>query len=324
MRFKSIQKIKIDEIDTKDDTFSINFIPIPNMLRYSIKAIGLIQPVILRQRFYGYQIVCGFRRIAILKELGFEVIESQVFKEDEMDEKDFFLLSLHDNIMSRGFNIVEKSIIIQKLIERFNIDSSTVIQNYFPILYLDTDEKILNTYLSLSRMEEEVKVYVIREKVSHSNIRRFARFSPEDRVALIPFLTRLKLGENRLKEILTLLSEISMRDRLPVKEIIKRKEFESVVLNNELTPSQKTDKIKMILTNIRYPNFFKKEKEFEKKIKDLNIPQSISFKHSPYFEGEEFKVSFNFKTIEEYLSLINTLTIIGNKEEFKEIVKSTG
>lgn len=320
IKSKQFKKVHLKDIDIKDETFSTNFKPDLEMLRSSIKQIGLIQPVILREKLDGLQIISGFRRIAILKEFGIEEVDCIIFDE-EREEKDFFILALHENIMGRGFNTVEKAIAIDKLVNRFGIDSSTMIQRFLPLFGLETNEKILNTYLSLARMEEEVKVYVINENVSHSNIRRFATFSSEDRLELIPFLSKLKLGENRLKEILSFLSEISMRDNILIREIIKRPEIEIIVSNNELTPSQRTEKIKKVLMNLRYPIWFKKEEEFDKRIKCLNLPPQISFQHSDFFEGRELKVSLRFETYEEYNSLVTTLADIGTREEFRQIIK---
>lgn len=320
VKYKHLKRIQMEKIDTKDETFSTNFMPNLERLRLSIIEIGLIQPVILREKMDGFQIISGFRRISVLRELGIEEVDSIIFEEDE-DEKDFFILALHENIMGRGLNIVEKAIAIEKLINQFRIDPFTVIHKFLPLFDLETNEKILNTYLSLARMEEEVKVYVLNEKVSHSNIRRLATFNSEDRSGLIQFLTRLKLGENRLKEILLLLSEISKRDGISIRDIIKKPEIETIVSDDGFTPSQRTERVKKALMRMRYPTWFKKEEEFQRKLKELNLPIGVSLQHSDFFEGRELKVSFQFETAEEYNSLISTLATIGNREEFKEIME---
>ncbi len=118
-----IQNIPIEQIDIDDDTFSINFLPDLRTLRASIEEIGLIQPLLLRKKGERYQIVCGFRRVAILKELGMSEIASRVFEEKERDEFSMFYLSLHENLTTRGFNMVEKAIILKKLIHLFQMET---------------------------------------------------------------------------------------------------------------------------------------------------------------------------------------------------------
>ncbi|MDP3017064.1 MAG: ParB/RepB/Spo0J family partition protein, partial [Deltaproteobacteria bacterium] len=202
---KIIDKIPLQQIDLLDETFSVNFMPDLQSLRSSIKAIGLIQPVLLRKKEDQYQIVCGFRRISVLKELGSREVESRILGESERDELELFSISLHENLTSRGFNPVEKAITLYKLVHHFQIEPSAVVERYLPLFSLEPNEKILGTYLSLAEMEDEVKRYVLKEEVSRSNIRRLATLSSDDRRALLSLISPLKLGENRLREMLTLL-----------------------------------------------------------------------------------------------------------------------
>ena len=116
---KTIQNIPIKQIDLSDETFSVNFMPDLQSLRSSVKEIGLIQPVLLRKKGEQYQIVCGFRRISVLNELEAPDVPSRIFEEKEMDELQFFSISLHENLTTRGFNIVEKAIALNKLVHRF-------------------------------------------------------------------------------------------------------------------------------------------------------------------------------------------------------------
>jgi len=319
---KTAQMIPLQQIDLSDDTFSVSYLPDVQKLRSSIEEIGLIQPVFLREKSGGYQIVCGFRRISVMKELGKSEIESKVFEEKEMDEFQFFSLSLHENLTTRGFNTVEKAIALDKLIHRFQMDPDIVLQTFLPLFLLEPNEKILNTFLSLAQMEEETKAYVLKEEVSRSNIRKFAALNPGDRIAILSLISLLKLGENRLREILTLLEEISRRNQNRVREIVQRPEIKAVLSQKELTPSQKTERVKKILVDLRYPKMHQLEEEFEKKKKGLNLPSSVTLHHQPFFEGRGLRVQFQFETMEEYKAVLSTLSQLVDKEEFKGLVKN--
>jgi len=320
---KTAQMIPLQQIDLSDDTFSVNYLPDLQKLRSSIEKVGLIQPVILRKKSGGYQIVCGFRRISIMKELGKSEIESKVFEEKEMDEFQFFSLSLHENLTTRGFNTVEKAIALDKLIHRFQINPDILLQTFLPLFLLEPNEKILNTFLSLAQMEEETKAYVLREEVSRSNIRKFATLDPDDRIAILSLISSLKLGENRLREILTLLEEISRRNQNRVREIVQRPEIQAVLSQKELTPSQKTERVKKILVDLRYPKMYQLEEEFEKKKKGLNLPSSVTLHHQPFFEGRGLRVQFQFETMEEYQAVLSALSLLSGREEFQDILRGT-
>ncbi len=322
IEMKAIERIPLQQIDLSNDTFSVNYLPNLQKLRSSIEQIGLIQPVLLRKKRDHYQIVCGFRRISVMKALDKSEIESKVFEEKEVDEFQSFSFSLHENLTTRGFNVVEKAIALDKLIHLFRIDPAEVIKTFLPFFSLEPNEKILNTYLSLAQMEDEIKTYVLKEEVSRSNIRKLSILTPDNRRAVLSLISPLKLGENRLRETLTLLEEISRRNRCEGKDVVQRPEIQTILSHKELTPSQKTERIKKVLTDLRYPKLNQLEKAFEKKRKDLNLPSNISLHHPPFFEGKRLKIEFQFETTEEYRNLLSALSVLPEKEGFKQMFET--
>lgn len=318
----AIQKIPIEQIDLTDDTFFVNFMPDLQKLRSSIEESGLIQPVLLRKKSGGYQIICGFRRVSVVKELGKTEIEARVFEEKGADEFQLFSLSLQENLVTRGFNTVEKAMALERLVHRFRIDSDTVIKTFLPLFSLEPNEKILNTFLSLAGMEDGMKEYVLREEVSRSNIRRLANWSPDDRTAILSLISSLKLGENRLREILTFLEEISKKNRCQAKETVQRPDIQVILSQKEFTPSQRTERIKKVLLDLRYPKMHQLEEEFQKKRKGLNIPSNISLHHFPFFEGKGLRVEFQFETVEEYRMILDYLSNLVDKKEFEEMIEN--
>jgi len=319
---KLIQNIPLQQIDLSDDTFSASYLPNLQRLRSSIKQMGLIQPVLLREKEDRYQIVCGFRRISVMKELGKSDIESNVLEEKETDEFHLFSLSLHENLTTRGFNAVEKAIALDKLIHLFRIDPAVAIKTFLPFFSLEPNEKILNTYLSLAQMEDEIKTYVLKEEVSRSNIRKLSTLTPDNRMAVLSLISPLKLGENHLRETLTLLEEISRRNQCEGRDVVQRPEIQAILSQRELTPSQKTERVKKVLTDLRYPRLNRLEKAFDIKRKGLNLPSNILLHHPPFFEGKRLKIEFQFETVEEYRGILSALSVLPGKEGFKQMVET--
>ncbi|OGP56809.1 MAG: hypothetical protein A2162_09680 [Deltaproteobacteria bacterium RBG_13_52_11b] len=317
---KPIQQVPLQQIDVSDETFSVNFMPDLEKLRSSIKEIGLIEPVVLKEKSQGYQIVTGFRRIWLALESGIPTIEARVFGEKEVDDIRLLSISLHENATGRGFNTVETALALDKLIHRFQISSSTVIKTFLPLFSLETNEKILNTYLSLARMEEDVKRYVVQEKVSRTNIRRFSSLTPEDRTAVLSLVSSLKLGENSLRETLTLLEEISPREHRSIRKTVDLPDIQAILSHDEFTPSQRTERVKKVLMNLRYPRMHRLEETFDEKRKALHLPAGLSVHHHPYFEGRGLRIELRFETLEEYRSLLASLSTLSEKEAFLEVL----
>ena len=322
MSMSDISKIPLRDIDFTDETFSVNFMVHLERLRSSMKKVGLIQPVLVREKHSRYQIVCGFRRGSVCQELGWNEIEARVIHQGE-DDLRLFSMSLHDNLTTRGFNSVEVAIALDKLVHHFRMDPPVVIETVLPLFSLETSEKILNTYLSLVSMEDEMKRYIVQEEVSRSNIRRLASMTSEDRMATLSLLSALKLGENRLREVLTLLEETAQRDRRTVREIIALREIQATLSHQNLTPSQRTEKVKKALLTLRYPRLSQLQETFETKRKGLNLPSGLSLQHPAFFEAKGVKIELQCETLEEYQSLVSSLSLLQEKEEFQEMLTSS-
>lgn len=317
---RQTQEIPIRRIDLEDETFSVNFQPDLTKLRSSIERVGLIQPVLLRDRGDRYQIVCGFRRVSVARDLGTSEIEARVVEQEERDEFQLFVFSLHDNLTTRGFNVLETSIALKKLVHGFGVDRARVIREFLPLLSQETNEKVLSTYLSLGEMEKEIKEYVLNEKVSRSNIRMLANFTAEDRGAILSLVSPLKLTESRLKEVLTLLGETAQRDHLTIAKIIGHPEIGAILGRPELTPSQKTERLREVLLKTRYPRMHRLEEDFQRKRRGLNLPPQISLHHSPYFEGKGLRLEFQFGSIEEYRKIVSSLASLEENKELRQML----
>ena len=318
---KTIQKIPLTQIDLNDETFSVNFMADLERLRSSIEEVGLIQPVLLRKQGDAYQIISGFRRISVFKDLGHSEIEARISGKEDGDEPGLFSLALHENMMTRGFNSAEKAIALDKLVHRFLLDPTVVIRTFLPLLSLEPHEKILKTYLSLAGMEEEVKNYVVKEEVSRQNIRLLSGYTSEDRQAVIRLLPYLKLTDSRLREILTLVEEVSRRDGTPVRDILNRPEIGQVLSEKALTSSQRAERLKKVVTHLRYPRRRQMEMDFESRKRNLDLSSGISIYHSPHFEDPTLRIEFQFETLEEYRAVVSSLAALSEKEAFREMVE---
>jgi hypothetical protein len=133
----------------------------------------------------------------------------------------------------------------------------------------------------------------------------------------------LKLGENRLREILTLIEEISGRDHVTAKDIVHRPEIQATLSQKELTPPQKTERIRKSFMELRYPRMRAMEERFEKKRRELGLPSGLSLHHLPFFEGKALRIEFQFETVEEYRSILSSLSLLPDKKEFQELLESS-
>ncbi len=73
--------------------------------------------------------------------------------------------------------------------------------------------------------------------------------------------------------------------------------------------------------DFRFPTMRQCEEKFEKRKKELDLPSNVSLHHPPFFEGTGLRVEFQFKTVEEYRSVLSSLSLLPEKEEFEEMLE---
>jgi len=105
-----------------------------------------------------------------------------------------------------------------------------------------------------------------------------------------------------------------------VQEVVDRREIEAILSEKETSPSQKTERVKKVLMDYRYPRMSRIEERFERKKRELNLPPNVSLHHPPFFEGRGLKIEFQFETMDEYRSVISSLSLL-DKTELEEMLQ---
>ncbi len=87
-------------------------------LKESIKAHGIIQPIIVRESTQGYEIVAGERRLKAAKELGMKKVPVII---KQFNNLKTFEVALVENIQREDLNPIEQAFAFKRLVEEFNL-----------------------------------------------------------------------------------------------------------------------------------------------------------------------------------------------------------
>lgn len=314
--------VDIEKIDINDNYFNLSFNPLLNLeiLESSIKSIGIINPVKLRDNKIKYQIIDGFKRINLAKKLGIEKIFAYIYDKEELDDFEGFKLTFYENITVRDFNLIEKAHIIKNLIERFNLNEDIVAKRYLPLLKLEPHRRIIKSYIALNKLDNEVKEYIIINELPLSVASLFLNFLYEEQREIIKFFSKIKLNTNLTKEFLIFLDEVSLKEEKKVKEIIEGIEIKSILENEEYSPSEKTLFIRKILKRKRYPLLTKIEEDFLINQKRLKLLPKMKIVPPPFFEGDSLKIECEFKSTKELKEIGQKILELTNLQEMKNLI----
>ena len=312
------QTVSKQEVDLRDETFRISYgFELQELVR-SIGKVGLIQPPILQEISpRRYRVVCGFKRVLALGELGYQQFTAALLPE-EMREQDAFMLTLHENLSHRLLNPVETALAINKLTRYLSLQE--IQEKFLSLLGVGKSLSLLKMYTVILDLEEEIKIGLASGVVTKEIVSLFLRFSPQERVLLSQLITRLKLSKNKQAELSENFAVIKERDGVGIGTLLKSEEVNEIFSDQRIGLVAQGDRIREYVRRLRYPRLAQAEESFRKKKERLTL-KGVDLIPPPYFEGEEFKVSFSFTTVDEFKKRLALLQTIAEKEELKEIVE---
>ncbi len=131
-------------------------------LAQSIRASGIIQPLLLRRRGGMFELVAGERRWRAAQIAGLRNVPAIV--RDIPDEK-LLELALIENIQRADLNPVEEANAYKKLIESLGLTQDEVAQR------VGRDRSFVTNYLRILKLPSEIRQLLEREKLSFGHAR---------------------------------------------------------------------------------------------------------------------------------------------------------
>ena len=314
--------IECAQLDFDDTTFLMSYpLEAPGVTK-SVMTIGVVQPIVISGcPCQGkYQIVAGFRRAYACRDMGFDQIHANIYPIDPDTHLMAFDLALRENLSHRIFNHVEKALILSKLSGQFACPHELILQEYMPLLELAPNEKVLKTYLKLWDFEEELKKYIARHDVPLTVIELLAGLSSDDRRSIFTLVSELKLGLNKLKELLNYLEEIALRDGQSITNILSVPEIQEILANEKQSGPQKIEALRYALKKMRFPGFTQLEEQYQTALKGLKLPRGLQLKTDRFFEDDNMDAAFRFSRPEELKTVAEELLKLSEKAELEDVL----
>src|SRR3982750_4849312 len=131
-------------------------------LTQSIKANGVVQPIIVRKDGERYEIVAGERRWRASQRAGLQKIPAVV---REVSDEKLLELALIENIQRQELNAIEEAKAYKKLIETLGLTQEVVAQR------VGRDRSFITNYLRLLRLPEDIQNLLSEEKLTTGHAR---------------------------------------------------------------------------------------------------------------------------------------------------------
>jgi ParB family chromosome partitioning protein len=293
--------VPLTDIALDDNTFVVTYQPEMHTLQRSVARAGVLTPLHLR-RVPGrsrLQVVCGSKRLQACQHVGCASVPALVHGAAELSEEQAFLLAVYDNLGCRTLNAVEKGRILRRLRDDFHYDTAVLVEEFCPLLDLPPRVKTLDTYCTLVTLDNGLQAATVEGTVSLETALWVGRHAPADRQALLALFTGLKVGINRARELAAAIEDICRRDDVGAASLLQRLHVPAIIADPQLSGPQKLESVRRVLHETRYPRFSAHEKRFRETLQRLRLPSQLSLRPPPYFEGQQYRVTFGFCTRQE-------------------------
>jgi ParB/RepB/Spo0J family partition protein len=311
--------ITISEIDTGDEACRLSLRADPDSLVDSIRSVGLINPPVLRQRKdLKYQIVCGFRRVMACKALGWHEIKARILK-GSPTMIDSLKLAILDNRTQRDLNVIEQARGIEKL--SAYIPSGNRLEALAPVLGFPQNQKVFKRIEALGRLPGAIQGGVTDEIVSFEAAVDLSELSHEDAPSFFELFKKLKLSQNKQREVITLAREIGAREDLRPGVVLQSREIRTILDRPDLNRNEKGSRVRSYLKQRRFPTLAKAEERFSKELKALKLNEHIHMTPPPYFEGGPHTLRMTFKSIKDFDERRKSLDAMSKNPALKRLLE---
>jgi ParB family chromosome partitioning protein len=309
-----LKSIAISEINTEDKTFRITTSAEVNDLAASIQQLGLLRFPVLRQNGSDFTVISGFRRIAACRQNGSPQMRARVVNSDT-DKQTCMLLAIADNSLQRPLNLLEISRSLN-LLSGF-LEDPNLLSQYAFALGLPHHLDYINKVMKICRLPVSIQDAVATGAIALAVALDLFKLEPDIGVDLVELFNRLKIGTNKQRELLTLLVEISIREKTTMKNLLNNKDLKKIMVSDEPDHVQRRRHLKEFLMRRRFPTIFDTQTRFKHITKTLKLGDTVKLIPPKDFEGSTYKLTAQFRTHAELSDLRTKLDAIIQNPKLK-------
>lgn len=292
----SMCTLSLSAIDSADDTYRITTREDIEPLGDAIRAVGLINPPLLRGGQGRYSIVSGFRRVAACRFLGWTEIRARIIG-GSTDGLNHASVAIADNALQRPLNLIETSRAIH-LLSPFFPDSVRLCE-FSGKLGLTGSPAIFDKLKRLCHMAPSLQRGILSESISLAMALELDGYEEAVSVAFAELFQSLKLSLNKQREIVTLIKEIGFREDLPMVKLLKTGDVQTILNDTDLDGTQKVGRLRTYLRKRRFPNLTVAEKRFEDDVRAMKIGAGVQLIPPRNFEGSIYTLQMQFRDTDE-------------------------
>ena len=266
----------------------------------TIPFFGLLQPPVLIEKPSAYGVICGFRRIAACRRLGWKSLSARIHAAVQ-DRFQIAQLAIADNILQRPLNLMETSRALNLLMDaspdRQQMEAAA------RVLGLPVNPSVARKVQQLCRLPIPIQEGILSDTINLSMALQLGKMDAKDSEMLVALFNRLRLGLNRQRELLVLVTEIAQRENISIQQLIAEQPLQDILQNADLDRAIQRRQIRSLLRQRRYPAITEAEANFQTQVRQLKLGKHIQLVPPRDFEGTTYAMTLHFKNQQDLCEL---------------------
>jgi ParB family transcriptional regulator, chromosome partitioning protein len=309
--------VKLSEVDASDHSFRITTQETVDDLMDSIGHVGVLNLPLLLEKKPRYIILSGFRRIEACRRLDRFDVNARILDSDTK-KLECARYAITDNAFQRPLNLIEKSRSIRMLSNCFS--DHRRLSKEMSILGVPCHESMIIKIKDICSFSKPLQNSILSESISLAVALELHKMSKDVEDGFVELFSVLKLGVNKQREILTLIKEISLREDIPMAEILEGLHLKRILNDEDLDKNQKIRKIRSHLKQRRFPAITRAERWFEEHRQNLKLGSGIKLIPPDNFESPTYFLNFSFKDLKELKHLKKIFDSLIKNPSLKKIL----
>ena len=303
-----VDNVALESVDLTDQAFRISESLECAGLGTSLREVGQLSPVILLgSRERPGTVVCGFRRLHALRNIGEKSVLVRSLPPGECGPLQAFRIALWDNLAHRHFNALEKARILHVLQFTCGLAQDILVEDYLPLLGLTPHQNVLRTYLRLHSLLPGLRMALLDGRLTPASAERLCMLPQTDQEALARVLEKARWSSSLQRQVLDLVEEIAVVGDCSAADVISSLEVTEVLGDSALSAFQRGERIHAILYQRRNPRLARAQRAFLNGKKELGLPGAVRLTPDAFFETPRLRVEFEASCAADFREITTAL-----------------
>lgn len=286
--------------------------PSTGPLQKSLSMVGILHPPLIMPSAsegddkHEYTVVCGYRRLEYARNslsnqdnlIGCLIVPSNT------GPLQFLHTVLEDQLLSiTPLSLAEKARFLEIASQYF--DDKESVNHFGEKLGLKKSLSLLKDLRTLMKQPVEMIEAVHNGLIQQQILHELLSITEElDRLNLLRFFQLLQLGTGKQRRFFQLIRDLAYKNRLTISEFLDRGDIQRILSHQTLNIPQIIQHLGDHLQQLQQPLSHKAIRNFEEKVKALQLDKSLTITHVPYFEKDEVTLSISFDNLEACASYL--------------------